>query len=213
MDAEIITVGNELLLGRTIDTNASWLGRRLDEAGFRVMRKVTVGDDLAAIEEAIREALLESTVVVVTGGLGPTHDDITREAVARVFGVELVNDPELESTLEDRFERRGRPFTQEGRTMALIPQGFEWLNNPVGAAPGLVMKMTEFGRKCLLVFPGVPYEMKAIYREHAIGVFEHVGRIGSAHRMFRTAGSVSFAKPSMVASSVGSWVGKSGSAA
>ncbi len=188
MDAQIITVGNELLIGRTVDTNAAWLARRLDEAGFQVVRKVTIGDDLDAIEEAVRASLIESTVVVTTGGLGPTHDDVTKKAIARVFGVKLQIDRALESSLAARFERRGRPFTDDGRTMALVPEGFEWVANPVGTAPGLVMKMTEFGRRCLLAFPGVPYEMKAIYRAHAIEVFEHVAHMGSAHRTFRTAG-------------------------
>ncbi len=188
MDAQIITIGNELLLGRTIDTNAAWLAQRLDEAGFHVVRKVTVGDDLDAIEEVIRNSLIESTVVVTTGGLGPTHDDVTKKAIARVFGVELKIDRALESSLAARFERRGRPFSDDRRTMALVPEGFEWVANPVGSAPGLVMKMTEFGRRCLLAFPGVPYEMKAIYRAHAIEVFEHVAHMGSAHRTFRTAG-------------------------
>lgn len=188
MDAQIITIGNELLLGRTVDTNASWLARRLDEAGFRVARKITVGDNLEAIEEAVRDALIQSTIVVTTGGLGPTHDDITKKAVANAFGVKLRIDKTLEVELAQLYERRGRPFTAERRTMALVPEGFEWLSNPIGSAPGLVMRMTEFGRRCLLVFPGVPYEMKAIFREHANSVFEHVARMGSAHRTFRTAG-------------------------
>lgn len=188
MDAQVITIGNELLLGRTVDTNAAWLARRLDEAGFHVVRKVTVGDDLDAIENAVREALAESTVVVTTGGLGPTHDDITKTAIARVFGVKLKIDKALESSLADMYERRGRRFTPERRSMATVPEGFEWLPNPVGSAPGLAKKTTETGNRCLLAFPGVPYEMKAIFDESANDFFEHVARIGSAHRTFRTAG-------------------------
>jgi nicotinamide-nucleotide amidase len=188
MDAQIITIGNELLLGRTEDSNATWLSRRLDEAGFNVSRRVTVGDNIDEIEEAIRHALFDATVVIATGGLGPTHDDITRKAVARVFGAELKVDPVLEKKLVDLYKRRGRPVNDQIRSMALVPDGFEWMSNPIGTAPGLVMKMTAFGRRCLLVFPGVPYEMRAMFREHANGIFEYVARLASSHRTFRTAG-------------------------
>jgi nicotinamide-nucleotide amidase len=187
MDAQIITIGNELLLGRTSDSNATWLSRRLDEAGFNVARRVTVGDDLDESEEAVRHALFDATVVVTTGGLGPTHDDITRKAVARVFGAELKVDPVLERQLAELYARRGRPFSEQIRSMAMVPDGFEPMSNPIGTAPGLVMKMTAFGRRCLLVLPGVPYEMKAMFKEHANEIFEYVARMGSTHRTFRTA--------------------------
>jgi nicotinamide-nucleotide amidase len=188
MQAQIVTVGNELLLGRTIDSNAAWLAQRLDDRGFEVVRKTTVGDRTDLIVHAIQQALEESSVLIVTGGLGPTHDDRTRDAIADVFMAELHVDPELEASLAAMYERRGRRFTDERRTMALVPDGFEWLSNPIGSAPGLLKKVRQTHPKCLLALPGVPYEMRAIFEAHVEYAFDHLPQTGSAYRTFRTAG-------------------------
>lgn len=188
MQAQIVTVGNELLLGRTVDSNAAWLAQRLDDRGFEVVRKTTVGDSTDSIVRAIQQALEESSVLIVTGGLGPTHDDRTRDAIADVFMAELHTDPKLEASLAAMYERRSRPFTADRRKMALVPEGFEWLSNPIGSAPGLLKKVREPHPKCLLVLPGVPYEMKAIFEAHSEYAFDHLSQTGSAYRTFRTAG-------------------------
>ncbi|HLE57875.1 MAG TPA: competence/damage-inducible protein A, partial [Rhodothermia bacterium] len=123
MIAEIVTVGEELLLGSTVNTNAAWLGERLDRLGFRTRRVVTVGDDLEAISAAVESSIGSSDLVVVTGGLGPTHDDVTKKALADLLGVDLVIDPVVEEELRARFERRGRAFTAGRRSMASKPEG------------------------------------------------------------------------------------------
>lgn len=189
MIAEIVTVGEELLLGSTVNTNAAWLGDRLDRLGFRTRRMVTVGDDHEAIVTAIRNAIDVSDLVVVTGGLGPTHDDVTKKAIADLLGVELVVDPEVERELRERFERRGRPFTQGRQSMAMLPDGFEAFSNPVGTAPGLFFVL-EKGRRCgILVLPGVPYEMRAIVDTYANQITQRLSQsVRRLHRTFLTAG-------------------------
>ena len=189
MIAEIVTVGEELLLGSTVNTNAAWLGERLDRLGFRTRRVVTVGDDLEAISAAVESSIGSSDLVVITGGLGPTHDDVTKKALADLLGVDLVIDPIVEEELRVRFERRGRPFTAGRRSMATLPEGFEAFSNPVGTAPGLFY-VREGVRRCgVLVLPGVPYEMKAIVDKYA----DEIGRrlalgVKRLHRTFLTAG-------------------------
>ena len=189
MIAEIVTVGDELLLGSTINTNAAWLGDRLDRLGFRTRRVVTVGDDLEAISAAVESSIGSSDLVVITGGLGPTHDDVTKKALADLLGVDLVIDPVVEEELRVRFERRGRPFTAGRRSMATKPEGFEAFSNPVGTAPGLFYVREGLRRCGVLVLPGVPYEMKAIVDAFA----DEIGRrlsLGAKrlHRTFLTAG-------------------------
>ncbi|HUF10224.1 MAG TPA: competence/damage-inducible protein A [Rhodothermales bacterium] len=189
MIAEIVTVGEELLLGSTVNTNAAWLGDRLDRLGFRTRRVVTVGDDREAISAAVESSIGTSDLVVITGGLGPTHDDVTKKALAALLGVDLVIDPVVEEELRVRFERRGRPFTAGRRSMATKPEGFEAFSNPVGTAPGLFF-VREGVRRCgFLVLPGVPYEMKAIVDTFA----DEIGRrlslgVKRLHRTFLTAG-------------------------
>lgn len=162
MTALLLTVGDEILLGQTVDTNAAWLGAHLPEAGLDLIRSETVGDT----REAIRGALDRATerVVLVTGGLGPTTDDLTREAVAEWAGVPLVFRPELYETIAALYRRRGRPVPEAAvRAMAHAPDGFEALANPVGTAPGLWGQRGRGGRTVdVVLLPGVPREMQAI---------------------------------------------------
>lgn len=189
MLAEIVSVGEELLLGSTINTNASWLGDRLDRLGFRTARVVTIGDDQQAIATAILDSLNRSDLVVVTGGLGPTHDDVTKKAVADALGLEIVVDPSVEADLRSFFERRGRTFTVDRQTMAEIPEGFEALKNPVGAAPGLFYIREGVRRSGLLILPGVPVEMKALVETFENEIVRRVaGTTPRLHRTYLTAG-------------------------
>ena len=189
MIAEIVTVGDELLLGSTVNSNAAWLGDRLDRLGFRTRRVVTVGDDLEAISAAVESSIGSSDLVVITGGLGPTHDDVTKKAIADMLGVDLITDPIVEEELRTRFERRGRPFTAGRQSMAKVPEGFEAFSNPVGTAPGLFY-VREGARRCgLLVLPGVPYEMKAIVDTYAEQIVRRLAQdVKRLHRTFLTAG-------------------------
>lgn len=166
MTAVLLTVGDEILLGQIINTNAAWLGERLAFAGVDLVRSETVGDTMDAIQRALRRAYQDAELVVVTGGLGPTHDDLTKDAVAAYFGVSQTRNPEIEAHLEQRYAARGRALTDLRRTMADVPEGFEPLANPKGAAPGLWGEREVDGRSQMIaVLPGVPYEMKSIWTD------------------------------------------------
>ena len=161
MTATIVTIGDELLIGQVQDTNAAWLARELAGLGIPVRRVVTVGDETADIGAAIGEALGKSNIVVATGGLGPTHDDVTREAVADYLGVALRLDARAYKGVERFFAERGRAVPPHGDRVAMVPEGFVPLPNSVGTAPGLWLEKEAV----LVLVPGVPREMKALFRE------------------------------------------------
>src|SRR5690606_38657620 len=165
MIAVILTVGDELLIGQVVNTNAAWLGERLGLAGVTVTRMETVGDDVAVIRRALERAFAEADLAVVTGGLGPTHDDLTVEAVAEAFGRGVEFRPDLMAEVEAKFAARGRPVRSAHRAFAEAPEGFEALPNPRGMAPGL---WGEDAGRLVAVLPGVPYEMQAIVEGHVL---------------------------------------------
>jgi len=170
MTGHLLTVGDELLLGQIVNTNAAWLGERLAEVGVDLRRSETVGDEIPEIAGAIARATAEGArLVVVTGGLGPTHDDVTRAAVAEAFGVALEFREELFERIRARYEARGRTMPEIGRVMAEAPVGFEALVNPKGSAPGLWGERDVDGRRqIVVVVPGVPHEMRTIMEDSAL---------------------------------------------
>ena len=190
MKAALLTVGDELLIGQVVNTNASWLGEQLSLAGVEVIRSVTLPDDEAALGAALCQATEEVDLVIVTGGLGPTHDDVTREAVAAHAGVELQLDQTVLDSIRYRFARRGREMPERNTLQALVPQGFEVLPNPVGTAPGLWRSRFESGRRSILaVLPGVPHEMRYLTQHEILPRI--VGEAGPRvirHRTLLTAG-------------------------
>ncbi|MFP4229177.1 MAG: competence/damage-inducible protein A [Salinivenus sp.] len=161
MRAQLLTVGDELLIGQTTNTNAAWLGEELSQMGVAVDRTVTVGDAEERIRAELDRAYQRARLVIVTGGLGPTHDDLTREAVASYFDAPLQTDDEILSRIRRYYEHRNRQMPSAATKLAQVPTGFEVLNNPVGAAVGLWYE--EAGR-LLAVLPGIPEEMKGIFR-------------------------------------------------
>ncbi len=165
MNAEIITTGTELLLGEIVDTNAPFIARQLRRIGVNLFYKITVGDNRERLAAAIRQALARSDVVIITGGLGPTVDDITREAVADATGRELELRPEIVAHLKAFFARRGRPFTENNLRQAYLPQGARMLPNPIGTAPGFIV---ETGEGTVIVMPGVPREMERMMSEQVL---------------------------------------------
>jgi nicotinamide-nucleotide amidase len=169
MRAWILTIGDELLIGQVVNTNASWIGERLTALGATPERMVTVSDAPDAIRAALGEALAAGDLVVATGGLGPTHDDVTRAAVCDLYGVSLrLDEGELER-VKARFARRGIPMPETNRSQALIPDGFEALPNPVGTAAGLLHPgLPERGWGLLVVLPGVPHEMTALMEREVL---------------------------------------------
>jgi len=164
-EAWIISVGNELLIGRIVNTNASWLGEKLTLLGFRVRRIITVPDELGDIEEEVGRAVGRARVVITTGGLGPTYDDITLEGVARAVGRRLVLNEEARRMVEEFYKAKGLPLTPERLKMAMLPEGAKPIPNPVGAAPG---SMLEAAGTLIVSLPGVPAEMKAMFESYVI---------------------------------------------
>ena len=165
MTGYLLTVGDEILLGQIVDTNAAWLGERLAEVGVDVARSETVRDDVGAIAHALDRAFADgAALIVVTGGLGPTHDDVTKAALARTFGRALVFDADVLARIEARYATRGRTMPAIGRVMAEVPEGFDALVNPKGSAPGLwgTRETADGHRQIVVAMPGVPHEMEAI---------------------------------------------------
>jgi nicotinamide-nucleotide amidase len=187
MGTEILTVGTELLLGQIVDTNASWISQRLAEAGIDVFYKTTVGDNWGRIEAAFRQAMDRADIVIVTGGLGPTEDDLTRDVLAAVLGWPLQLDAEVLRHIEERFAKRKIPMAENNRKQALVPAGAEVLANPRGTAPGLFAKVNG---RLIACMPGVPSEMKPMLAEQVIPrvreTFGIKGRIVS--RVLKTCG-------------------------
>ncbi|MGE5692576.1 MAG: competence/damage-inducible protein A [Candidatus Zixiibacteriota bacterium] len=165
MKAEVITVGNELLSGVTLDTNSAYLSEKLSELGIIVTRRTTVPDEVEPIAEAVEEARRRAGFVIITGGLGPTHDDVTKKALARVLGKPLVLHEEILKKVEERFRWRGEKMPLVNQNQALLPSGARWFANNHGTAPGILI---EEGGKRLVALPGVPKEMKGIFEEEVI---------------------------------------------
>ena len=162
MKAHLLTIGDELLIGQTTNTNAAWLGESLSRIGVRVDRSVTVGDEADAMRREIDRAYESARLLITTGGLGPTHDDVTKNVVADYFEAPLVTDEKLLSRIQQYYERRGRDMPDEVKQLAQVPEGFDLLENPVGTAAGLWYSDPS-GERLLAVLPGVPQEMKSIY--------------------------------------------------
>jgi nicotinamide-nucleotide amidase len=162
---EVVTIGTELLLGLTPDTNAAELGRALAAAGVEVVRHTSVSDRPDAIRDAVTEALARTGFVITTGGLGPTRDDMTKRAVAAIFGVALTLDEAVLRSLEERFRRLGRPMPAVNRTQAEVPVGAIVLPNPRGTAPGL---WVEDRGRVVVMLPGVPSEMRGLLAEEVL---------------------------------------------
>ena len=155
--AEIIAIGTELLLGEIQDTNTRFLARSLREVGIDLYRTTIIGDNVSRIADALREACQRADVIITTGGLGPTVDDPTRQAVADCLNVPLEFRPELWQQIQDRFKRFNRQATENNRRQAWVPQGAEAIENPVGTAPAFY---AENGPALIVCLPGVPREME-----------------------------------------------------
>ena len=160
MQANILTVGDEIVSGHVVDTNAAYLAGRISELGIGVRRISSVGDDVTEICGEIRSALEDADLVFITGGLGPTEDDVTKQAVARAVGRKMVIDRDLHARLAERGKGRKPVSPRVVEALALVPEGAATMGNPVGAAVGLDL---EQGGRRLFVLPGVPREMKSIF--------------------------------------------------
>ena len=186
MRVEIVTIGYEVLSGRTLDTNFAWLARGLEEVSVQVAWHTTTGDDTKSIAEALRRALERVDAVVMTGGLGPTPDDVTRKAVATALRRPLQLDEEVLAGIRERARRSGRKLPASVESQALLPRGAQAWQNPVGTAPALLMLE---GEKPVILLPGVPSEMEALAESFVIPYLRQ--RTGRAVETFtlRTVGS------------------------
>lgn len=183
MNVEIVTIGDELLLGETIDSNAAWIARELGAIGVSIVRRTTVGDGADEISTAVRDALVRTGAVITTGGLGPTSDDRTRPAVAALFGRPLRHDDAIWDGLRAIWRERGRGEPPaSNRQQALVPEGATVLVNRHGTAPGLMLEGEE-GR-WVAMLPGVPREMRGLMREELLPRLRD--RLGEDRRVIRS---------------------------
>lgn len=199
MLATIITIGDEILIGQIVDTNSAFISRRLNDAGITVIERSSIGDDAAEITSALDRALSRSEVVVLTGGLGPTKDDITRKTLASYFGVGLVRDEESYRFTAEMLAGRGIEFNELNRDQSLVPEGSTVFLNRNGTAPGTMM---ERGGRVVISLPGVPFEMKALMDESVMP--ELVRRFGLHSNVHRT--MITFGLPeSVLAQTIAPW--------
>ncbi|MBN2018900.1 MAG: competence/damage-inducible protein A [Sedimentisphaerales bacterium] len=171
-NASIVTIGNELLNGHTTDTNAAYICQQLLSVGIPVVSVYTVGDDISQIVRALKRAAEDADIIITTGGLGPTDDDLTRRAFAEFLGVELKTDSQLLETIRQFFAKRGLPMPERNAIQAHIPDGAEPIENPLGTAPGIYAKVQN---KVLFALPGVPFEMNQMFEA---SVLPHIQKQG-----------------------------------
>ncbi len=186
MRAEIISIGDELLIGQVINTNQAFIAEQLNRAGIYTEKMTTVGDNEQDILKAFNAAIVTYDVICVTGGLGPTHDDITKDVVAKFFNTHLVMDEAALAKIINLMQRRGMKLAESSKNQALIPSGSTVIPNTAGSAPGF---MIEKNGKYFFVMPGVPFEMKGMVEDWIIPFFEkkNVGTI-VRHRTLKTTG-------------------------
>jgi nicotinamide-nucleotide amidase len=162
---EIITIGDEILIGQTVDTNSAWMGNELNLIGIRINRITSVSDNKDEIISSLNEALSRVEVVLMTGGLGPTSDDITKDTLAGYFGGKLVMDNGVLEAVTERLRRRNLQMNENNRRQAMVPDNCRVLQNLTGTAPGMLF---EKSGKIVVSMPGVPHEMKHIMKEHVL---------------------------------------------
>ena len=176
MIAHLISIGNELLMGDTLNTNASWLGQFLHERGVQVTQVYTITDAPEQIKSTIQQTLDKADLVISTGGLGPTLDDVTKKSIAEMFGVGMRHEPSVEEHIKDIFQRRNLPYSPSNHAQALLPENAELLFNSSGTAPGMLFKEQN---SLLVVLPGVPHEMKHLMTTQVAPRLQEWGALNS----------------------------------
>jgi nicotinamide-nucleotide amidase len=198
VNIELINTGSELLLGRVLNTHQQWLCRQLSDLGYEVTRQVGVADDGPSIQAAAREALGRADLVIVTGGLGPTSDDLTRDLIAEMLGRKLVLDAEVLRRMEQFFAQRQRPMLESMKVQALVPEGARVLANPHGTAPGLAIELKpnplraggESKTSWLILLPGPPRELRPMFTAAVISILREAFPLAEKFicRTFKTTG-------------------------
>lgn len=186
ISAEVVTIGDEILFGQITDTNTQWIGTELTNIGIRVVRKSSVGDQKAAILGVLREAHERANVIIITGGLGPTKDDITKKTLCDYFGVGMIRNETALAVVTGFFEKRGRPMTDLNRGQADLPANAVYIQNDWGTAPGMWF---EHDGRVYVSLPGVPFEMKSLMSHRILPrLQEHFDPPIIKHKMILTAG-------------------------
>lgn len=185
INAVIITIGDELLIGQTVDTNSAWIAQRLNELGIDVKRRVAVGDERLAIINALDEESERASLIIITGGLGPTSDDITKPLLCEYFGGTLVRDERVLAHLYELFKRRNRPVIERNLKQADVPDNCTVLFNEMGTAPGMWFEKND---RIYVSLPGVPFEMKHIMEQEVLPRLKHHTSDALVHRSLVTAG-------------------------
>lgn len=199
MQAEIITIGDELLIGQVVDTNSAWLGSTLGDDGIKVIQITSVQDHAAQIVQAVNDALSRADIVLMTGGLGPTKDDITKKTLAEMCGMKLVRNEQVYEMVGKQLALRGIAFTELNQGQALVPDGCTVLPNRNGTAPGMWF---ERDGKVLISMPGVPFEMKALVKDEVLPrLRKHFALDANVHRTIITFGLAE----SILADTIASW--------
>ncbi|GAB2562077.1 competence/damage-inducible protein A [Spirosoma areae] len=184
--AEVITIGDEILFGQIIDTNTAWIGTELTNIGIRVVRKTSVGDQVDAILQSLHEAHQRADIIIITGGLGPTKDDITKKTLCTYFGVGMVRNETALALVTSFFEKRGREITEINRAQADLPANAIYIQNDWGTAPGMWF---EHEGRVYVSLPGVPFEMKHLMSNRILPkLTQHFQAPIIKHKMIRTVG-------------------------
>jgi len=201
MRCDVLAIGTELLLGQIVDTNSSWIGEQLAAAGIDTLEHRKVGDNLDRVVRCIRSMLEVSDALIICGGLGPTPDDLTREAIAEVMGVPLERREDLVEWIANLFGGRGRQMPENNLRQADVPEGGDVIPNPIGTAPGL---RCEVDGRVIYAVPGVPYEMQRMINEHVLpDLLERSGeRAVIVNRSFKTWGASESGLAEMIADQV-----------
>ncbi len=187
LNAEIISIGNELVSGFVEDTNSSWLSCRLQEIGINISQVTLIGDDADQIKRTLECALERAKIVILTGGLGCTHDDITKQTLCELFGFKLKIDKKVKSNIEKIFNKRGRPVPLSTFQQAQVPEGATILYNEKGTAPGLKVSKKN---KSIYALPGIPLEMKHLTEEYLVPDLKDISKVKIGHRVLKTTGIV-----------------------
>jgi len=185
MTIEFITIGSELLAGLTLNTNTFFVGEKLADVGLTLDRQIAIPDDHDAIVSTIQESLTRADWIIVSGGLGPTNDDITKKALARVFNRQLVFHDDILAMLKERYTRSGRPINPHLETQAVQPSGADFIPNDVGTAVGIVL---QEGGRTLVAVPGVPREMRPMIANYIVPRIAEAARVQSGSLMWSTTG-------------------------
>ncbi len=184
--AEVITIGDEILYGQTLDTNTQWMGQRLNEIGVKIIRKVALGDQREEIVKGLDEASQRADIILITGGLGPTKDDITKKTLAEYFDTPLIMNEEILQHITDLFTKRNLKMNALNEAQALVPRDCTVIPNSQGTAPGMWFEHDE---KVYVSMPGVPYEMETMMSESIIPKLREVFALPVIyHQMIQTVG-------------------------